>query len=235
MSPGCCLLLELNLWPQKWCRYDLPYWNIENHVSKALTEHLLKNCKLPKLCVGRLCSCGVKWGRVENSLILAFPFLFTERFTRLSNFLSFFSVFQRTEYPPQMLWVMYTSATYQRNYSLYQMVGNESLLVFSRFSFSCQKYCDKFDLKNYFIRVHILLITVPFIGSINSRGIKNYQWVIQSRVLCDLGPYWPLSNLKVFARATMCEHIEIKVMQSNKSVNTMHVKLSYYDSAVHTY
>ena len=56
MSSGCCLLLELNLWPQKWCRYDLPYRNIENHVSTALTEHLLKNSKLPKLCVGRLCS-----------------------------------------------------------------------------------------------------------------------------------------------------------------------------------
>lgn len=36
-------------------------------------------------------------------------------------------------------------------------------------------YFDKFDVKNYFIRLHILLITVPFIGSINSRGIKDYQ------------------------------------------------------------
>lgn len=163
----------------------------------------------------------IKWGRVENALILAFPFLFIEHFTRLANFLSFFSVFQRTEYPPQMLWVMYTSATYQRNYSPYQMVGHTSLLVFSRFSFSYHNYCDKFDLKNYFIRVHILLITVPFIGSINSRGIKDYQKVIQSRVLCNLRPYWPVNNLKLFARATMCEHIEMKVTQSNKSVNRM--------------
>ena len=45
----------------------------------------------------------IKWGRVENALILVFPFLFIENFTRLSNLLSFFSVFQRTEYPPQML------------------------------------------------------------------------------------------------------------------------------------
>ena len=80
------------------------------------------------------------------------------------------------------------------------MVGHTSLLVFSRFSFSYHNYCDKFDLKNYFIRVHILLITVPFIGSINSRGIKDYQKVIQSRVLCNLRPYWPVNNLKLFAR-----------------------------------
>ena len=50
-----------------------------------------------------LWSCMIKWGGVENTLVLAFPFLFIEHFTRLSNFLSFFSVFQRTEYPPRML------------------------------------------------------------------------------------------------------------------------------------
>ena len=33
----------------------------------------------------------------------------------------------------------------------------------------------------------LLLMTAPFIGSINSCGIKDYKEVLQSRVLCGLG------------------------------------------------
>ena len=42
--------------------------------------------------------------------------------------------------------------------------------------------------------IHILLTTDPFVGSIkfNSCGINDYKGVLQSRVICDLGLYWPV-------------------------------------------
>lgn len=39
---------------------------------------------------------------------------------------------------------------------------------------------------------HILLTTLPFVGSINSCWINDYKRVLQSRVICDLGLYWPV-------------------------------------------
>ena len=39
---------------------------------------------------------------------------------------------------------------------------------------------------------HVSHVANPFIGSINSCGIKDYKGVLQSRVLCALGLYWPI-------------------------------------------
>ena len=55
--------------------------------------------------------------------------------------------------------------------------------------------------------IHILLITDPSIGLINSCGVKDYKEVLQSRVLC-FSSAWPvygrtkIIQLKLFARAT---------------------------------
>ena len=48
-----------------------------------------------------------------------------------------------------------------------------------------------------------MLITDLFIGSITNSGIEDKEGGPKSRVLCDLGLYWPVYSLKLFARATM--------------------------------
>ena len=55
--------------------------------------------------------------------------------------------------------------------------------------------------------IHILLITDPSIGSINSCGVKVYKEVLKSRVLC-FSSAWPCENNTietVCARHKMCE------------------------------
>ena len=73
----------------------------------------------------------------------------------------------------------------------------------------------------------LLLMTEPFIGSINSCGIKDYKEVLQSRVLCALGlgranlHSWK-NNLKLLGRK---QHPKFSTIRRNKKSVMINIKL----------
>ena len=58
----------------------------------------------------------------------------------------------------------------------------------------------------------ILLITDPFILSINTCGIKDLKGILKSRVLCDLGLSWPV------LRASQCAKL-VATIRNDANIN----------------
>ena len=58
----------------------------------------------------------------------------------------------------------------------------------------------------------ILLITDPFIWSINTCGIKDLKGILKSRVLCDLGLSWPV------LRAPQCAKL-VATIRNDAKIN----------------